>query len=55
MNKGLLYLFIIVGGAIGSYIPVLFHQSGLSAASIIGGTIGSLLGIWAAIKLNNYI
>jgi hypothetical protein len=55
MSKGLIYLAIFIGGAIGSYIPILFHQGALSAASIIGGTIGSLLGIWIVVKAGNYI
>jgi uncharacterized membrane protein YeaQ/YmgE (transglycosylase-associated protein family) len=55
MSKGLIYLAILIGGAIGSYIPVLFHQGTFSAASLIGGTIGSLVGIWVVVKFNNYI
>lgn len=54
MNKGILYLAITVGGIVGSYIPIiLFHQGGLSMASIIGGGIGSLVGIWVAYKYEN--
>jgi len=54
MNKGLMYLFILVGGAIGSYIPVLLGQSAISIASIVGGGVGAIAGVWAAWKLNNY-
>jgi hypothetical protein len=55
MNKGLITLFIFVGGAIGSYIPVIFFkQSDFSFASIVGGGIGSIVGIWAAFKVGNY-
>jgi hypothetical protein len=50
MSKGYVYLWIFIGGTIGSYLPVLFHQSYFSAASIIGGAIGGFAGIWAAIK-----
>ncbi|MDB5161364.1 MAG: hypothetical protein JWO96_744 [Candidatus Saccharibacteria bacterium] len=53
MSKGLIYLFITVGGIIGSYIPVLFGASGLSFWSILGGTVGGIAGIFAAIKFNN--
>jgi hypothetical protein len=35
--KGLIYLGIGVGGAIGSYVPALFGQDMFSVASIIGG------------------
>lgn len=54
MSKGSVYFLIFIGSTIGSYIPVLFHQSFFSAASIIGGLIGSFAGIWAAITINNY-
>jgi hypothetical protein len=52
----MLYMGATIGGAIGSYLPILlFHSDGLSAASIFGGIVGGVLGIWAAIKLaNNY-
>ena len=55
MSKGLMYFCITVGGAIGGYIPVLFGAGGLSFISIVGGAIGGLAGIWAAVKLNEYI
>jgi hypothetical protein len=54
--KGLIYLGITVGGIIGGYVPViLFHQGSFSAASLIGGTIGSFLGLWAGYKLGSSI
>jgi hypothetical protein len=37
--KGLIYLGIAVGGAIGSYVPVLFGQDMFSVASILGKSI----------------
>lgn len=52
MTKSTIYLFIFIGGFIGSYIPVLFGADGLGW-NIIGGTLGSFAGIWAAVKLNN--
>jgi hypothetical protein len=53
MNKGLMTLFIIIGGLIGSYIPILLGQDSFSIASILGGGVGSIAGIWAAYKLSN--
>jgi phage tail tape-measure protein len=44
-----------VGGAIGSYIPVLFGQDAFSVVSLIGGTIGSFVGLWAGYKIGNNI
>ncbi|HSX17937.1 MAG TPA: hypothetical protein VLE51_01100 [Candidatus Saccharimonadales bacterium] len=55
MNKRLLWGSITIFSIIGSYIPVLWHASEFSAASILGGLIGGLFGIWAAIKLNEYM
>lgn len=51
--KGLIYLGIFLGGAIGSYIPVLFGQDMFSLASLLGGTLGSFAGLWAGYKLGN--
>jgi len=48
----LIWIFITIGGFIGSYIPVLLGADGLSAWSILGGTIGSLAGIWFYKKMD---
>jgi phage tail tape-measure protein len=53
--KGLIYLGITVGGFAGSYIPVLFGQDAFSVVSIIGGAIGSFVGLWAGYKLGSSI
>jgi hypothetical protein len=55
MNKALLWGSITVFSIIGSYIPALWHADMFSAASILGGLIGGLFGIWAALKINEYI
>ncbi len=56
MKKGVLTLFITIGGIIGGYVPVwLFHVSGLSLWSLLCGAIGSLVGIWAAVKVSDYV
>jgi hypothetical protein len=51
--KGLIYLGILIGGAIGSYVPVLLGQGAFSLASIFGSGVGSILGLWAGYKLGN--
>lgn len=51
MNKTMMYIFISIGGAIGGYVPVLLGASGISAWSILGSTIGGIVGIFAAVKL----
>jgi len=51
MSKGLIYLGATVGGVIGSYVPVvLFHSGELSGASILGGLVGGIAGVWVAYK-----
>ena len=56
MNKTVLYGSITLFGFIGSYAPTLWGDNNmLSPFSIIGGLIGGLFGIWAALKLNEYI
>lgn len=53
MNKGILYLAITIGGAIGAYLPViLFHADGLSLISIAGGTIASIAAIFIVYKMD---
>jgi hypothetical protein len=55
MSKGLLYASVLIFSTIGSYVPVLWHAGFFSFSSIIGGIIGTIIGIWAAIKANNYV
>lgn len=54
--KGLIFLGITIGGLIGGWIgSMLDHGNGFGAWSIFLSTAGSLGGIWAAIKANEYI
>jgi len=53
--KFLIYTSVFIFSTIGGVIPGIFHQGIFSLAGIIGGIIGTIFGIWAAIKLNNYI
>jgi hypothetical protein len=46
MAKLYIYVGISLGGIIGSYLPALFHTDILSAASIIGGIVGSFIGLY---------
>jgi hypothetical protein len=55
MNKRLMYLSITIGSPVGSYIPVLWHAGFFSVASILGGLVGAFAGVWAALKLNDYM
>lgn len=42
----------IIGGAIGSYVPVLLGDGELlDGWSVLGGVIGGLIGIWLGVRL----
>lgn len=55
-DKKIIYLLIGVGGFIGAYLPVLlFKVDGFSLVSIIGGLVGSVLGLYIGYKIiTNY-
>jgi hypothetical protein len=52
-RKSLVMLGLLIGSVIGGYVPVLFDQSFFSTWSIIGNTLGGLLGIFIAYKLSS--
>lgn len=48
MVKLFIYIGIFVGSIVGSYLPVLlFNVNMLSFISIVGGVIGSIVGLFA--------
>jgi len=53
--KMLIYGSVFIFSAIGSYIPSLWHAGPFSASGIIGGVIGTIFGLWAAIKASRYV
>lgn len=53
--KMLIYGSVLVFSTIGGYIPSLWHAGFFSISGILGGIIGTIFGIWAAVKFNNYI
>jgi hypothetical protein len=56
MEKLYIYGGITIGGLLGAYIPVwLFGVDGFSLLSLVGGFIGSLLGLFFGYKaLQNF-
>ena len=40
-----------VGSTVGSYVPVLWGDSGLSVAALFTGFVGAILGIWGGYRL----
>ncbi|NCN52257.1 hypothetical protein GW943_00380 [Candidatus Parcubacteria bacterium] len=52
-SKRLTWLLMIVGGAIGGYVPILWGASYFSFSSIIGNAVGAIFGIWLAFRLTH--
>ena len=49
MNKTILYTCITIFGGIGGYLPTVFGDSSMfSGWSILGSTVGGVIGIFAA-------
>jgi len=55
MNKWLLYGSVAVFGTIGGYVPSLWHAGPFSASGILGGIVGTIVGIWVAFQINNHV
>jgi ABC-type lipoprotein release transport system permease subunit len=53
--KGLIYGSVLIFSTIGGYIPSLWHAGFFSISGIIGGIVGTAMGIWIAVKINNYV
>lgn len=50
MEKMFMWTAIIIGGAIGGWIPSLWDASMFSMSGVIGSAAGSILGLWIAFK-----
>lgn len=47
MEKTFIWLGMLVGSGLGSYVPLLWGGSAFSGASILLGSLGAVLGLWA--------
>jgi len=52
MDKKVVYIFVGIGGTVGGYLPVIFGAGALSGWSILGSTIGGIIGIVLATKVS---
>lgn len=53
--KTLIYASVFIFSTIGGFIPSLWHAGFLSLWGIFGGIVGTAVGIWVALKINqNY-
>ncbi len=51
MDKKVIYLFMIIGGLIGGYVPAIWGASYFSMSSIIGNFVGGALGLYLGYRL----
>jgi uncharacterized membrane protein YoaK (UPF0700 family) len=53
-SKKLIWLGLVVGSAVGGYLPLIWGGSAFSFSSIILSAIGGIVGIFAGYKLSNW-
>jgi uncharacterized membrane protein YeaQ/YmgE (transglycosylase-associated protein family) len=51
-SKSIIWMGMIVGSAVGSFIPSLWGAGLLSFSSIIFSGIGGIIGIWIGFKMS---
>lgn len=52
MSKQLVWMGMLIGSMIGSYIPALWGANVFSISSIVLGGIGAIIGIWFGFKIS---
>jgi len=53
-TKKLIWLGMILGSGIGSFLPMLWGGGYFSMSSVILTAVGGILGIWAGFKMGQY-
>jgi len=48
MDKRVLWLCVLVGSTVGSFVPAAWGGSSLGTASVLLGVLGGLAGVWVA-------
>lgn len=51
-RKHLIWIFMVVGSYIGSWIPSLWGAGGISMTGIFLGAVFAIVGIWVAFKIS---
>lgn len=56
MEKATIYIGLLAGSVVGSWLPVaLFGQGWFSAGSLVGGLVGAVVGTWLGWRLTQWI
>jgi len=53
MDKRVVMLAMVIGSALGGWLPSLWGAGGFTLTSVVFSTLGGIAGIWAAYKLAN--
>ncbi len=51
MDRRVVWIFVVVGSAIGGFVPSVWGGSTLGLASLALGCVGGIAGVWLAVKL----
>jgi hypothetical protein len=54
-TKHFIWIATIICGYIGGFIPTLWGASGFSFSTIIGNTLGGILGVFIGFKLSQWV
>jgi len=46
---------MFLGSTLGSFVPMTFGDNGISLWSILGSTVGGVLGLWGGYKFNEWM
>jgi hypothetical protein len=52
MGRGVIGMSVLFGGLVGGYVPTLWGASSLGVESLLFGAIGSVVGVFAGIRIN---
>jgi uncharacterized membrane protein YfcA len=52
MDRKILFMCITVGSTIGGYLPTFLGQSDFSVASLLGGLLGGVAGVFVARRID---
>lgn len=52
MDRKILFMCITVGSTIGGYLPTFLGQSDFSVASLLGGLLGGIAGVFVARRID---
>jgi hypothetical protein len=52
VDRRLLWLCLLAGSTAGGFLPMLFGQSSLGVASLLGSAAGAAAGVWAAMRFS---